>query len=362
MVHPHAARTGRAGPGGYTAADLDTSPFIVFYEVTRACDLVCKHCRACAQPKPHSNELSSENARALLGQLAEFPHKPLVVLSGGDPLKRSDIVDLLEHGTSLGLSMSMSPACTSLCTRTMMQQLKDAGLQRMAVSLDGADAATHDAFRGVEGSFDQAIRMIREARDIGLAVQVNTTVARHNVHQIDALAQLLDGSGIVLWSVFFLVPVGRGLREQRLAPPQYDQVFEKLFQHSQNRSFAIKTTEAPFYRRFVLQRHGDPQLGPHRAPLGINDGKGVMFISHVGDVQPSGFLAKRCGRFPAESVIDIYQKNPVFQALRDPDRLGGKCGRCEFRKVCGGSRARSFALTRDYLAEEPDCVYVPAGG
>lgn len=343
----------------YGVEDVHHSPFIVFYEVTRACDLACKHCRACAQPASHPHELTHYQSVALLDQLAQFPRKPLVVLSGGDPLKRDDTVELVQHGAQMGLGMSMSPACTALASKYLLTLLHKAGLQRVAISLDGADAPTHDAHRGVDGSFNEAIRMIRDCGAIGLPVQVNTTIAAHNVHQVDQIAERLASLGIAMWSVFFLVPVGRGLGEARIAPEQYEQVFARLYHHSRTQPFAVKTTEAPFYRRFVLQQGGDPQRGPHRAPLGINDGKGVMFVSHTGDVYPSGFLAKRCGRFPRESVVDVYQNHEVFTALRDPDRLKGKCGRCGFRQVCGGSRARAFALTRDYLAEEPDCVFQP---
>jgi AdoMet-dependent heme synthase len=354
--------------GGYGRGDFDHSPFVVFYELTQACDLACKHCRACAQPARASDELDPLQARQLLEQMASFPKPPMLVLTGGDPLKRPDVYDLVDHGVRLGLDVAMTPSATPLVTSDALSRLRAAGLHRLALSLDGADAATHDAFRGVPGSFGRTLAILAEARSIGLPLQVNTTLAASNVHQVDDLAELLKELGIVLWSVFFLVPVGRGEELERISPQQYEEVVERLWHHAQRQPFGIKTTEAPQYRRFVLRRQGDPQQNRHntssngrqRAPLGINDGRGVMFISHQGVIYPSGFLPVVCGRFPRDSVVDVYQQHPSFQSLRDANRLRGKCGRCEFRHVCGGSRARSFALTGDMLAAEPDCAYPPA--
>ncbi len=351
----------------YSRRDFDHSPFVIFYEVTQACDLTCQHCRACAQPRRAADELDALQARSLLEQMASFPRPPMLVLTGGDPLKRPDIYELVDHGVRLGLDVAMTPSATPLVTATALLRLRAAGLHRLALSLDGIDAATHDAFRGVPGSFDRTLAILSWARSVGLPLQVNTTIAKTNVHQIDPLAEMLAGQGIVLWSVFFLVPVGRGAQLERISPQQYEEVFERLWHHAQRQPFGIKTTEAPHYRRFVLQREGDPQRSrgvevvrqPQRAPLGINDGRGVMFVSHQGVMYPSGFLPVACGRFPRESIVDVYQHNHRFQALRDVNRLQGKCGHCEFRHVCGGSRARSYALTGELLAAEPDCTYSP---
>ena len=231
----------------------------------------------------------------------------------------------------------------------------------------------HDSFRGWTGSFARTLQMLDDARRLDLPVQVNTSITQRNFHQLDALAELLADKGIAMWSVFFLIPVGRGLQQQRIAPEQYEEAFEKLWQHAQRQPYAIKTTEAPHYRRFVLQRSGTPLAGPsgtrgaapgrmHRAPLGVWDGRGVMFVSHTGEVYPAGFLPLVCGRFPSDSVVTVYQSHPTFRALRTPDQFQGKCGICEYRYACGGSRARAYAVTGNPYESEPDCVYVPGGG
>lgn len=355
-------------PAPYTADDFGVSPFIVFYEVTRACDLVCAHCRACAQPNRHPHELDNEQSRRLITQFASFPKRPVLVFTGGDPMKRGDVFDLVTHAVGCGLSVAMTPSATPLMTPTAVRRLQEAGLSRLALSLDSSDASTHDAFRGVSGSFARTLEILAQARSIGLPIQVNTTITKRNVDQVDAMAGMLAGMGIALWSVFFLVPVGRGLAEQRIEPWQYEMVFEKLWNHAKAQPYAIKTTEAHHYRRYVLEKMGDPQHQPgelpkgriQRAPIGVNDGKGVFFVSHTGTVYPSGFMPLRCGKFPDESVVDIYQKSPLLRQLRDGDLLKGKCGACEYRALCGGSRARAYQLTQDPLAAEPDCAYIPA--
>jgi len=368
-------------PSTYQTADFARSPLMFYYEVTLACDLVCKHCRASAQEKPHPDELSTEQAKALLSQAATFPRRPTVVLTGGDPLKRHDLIELVRHAVDCGLEPVLTPSATPLATAEAFQRVREAGVRRLGISLDGADAPTHDAFRGWEGSFQRTLGMLRAARDLGLAVQVNTTVCGRNVQQLDAIADLLASYGIAMWAVFFLVPVGRGVQEESLSAEACEQVFERLFHHSRTQPYAVKTTEAPHYRRFVLQQGADPLAGPakppaagetpashprdavhargHRAPLGVIDGRGIMFVSHTGEIYPAGFLPLSCGRFPQDSVVRTYQSHPAFLALRDPDHFKGKCGVCEYRQVCGGSRARAYAVTGDPLESDPSCVYVP---
>jgi radical SAM protein len=355
----------------YSAADFATNPLMFYYEVTLACDLVCKHCRASAQENPADDELSTDRAKSLLDQIASFPRKPMLVLTGGDPLKRRDLFELIRHAASIGLHVALTPSATPLATFEAFELAKQSGIRGLGISLDGPDAATHDAFRGWEGSFQRTLRMLDDARRLDLPVQVNTSITRRNVNHIDAMADLLATYGIAMWSVFFLVPVGRGIEEERITPPEYETVFERLWHHAQRQPYAVKTTEAPHYRRYVLQHGGDPLAGPdrfeeggharRRAPLGIGDGKGIMFVNHAGEIYPAGFLPLKCGQFPDDSVVDVYQKHPIFLAVRDPDRFKGRCGICEYRYVCGGSRARAYAVTGDYLGTEPDCVYVPQG-
>jgi len=353
----------------YTADEFNRNPLMLYYEVTQACDLVCKHCRASAQETADPAELSTDQAKTLIDQAATFPRRPMMVMTGGDPLKRRDLFELIRHARSTGLHVALTPSATPLATAEAFERAKDSGVQALGISLDGVDAITHDAFRGWEGSFDRTMRMLADARRLGLPVQLNTTITRRNFHQIDAMAELLSEQGIAMWSVFFLVPVGRGVEEQRIAPEEYEIAFEKLWRHAQCQPYSIKTTEAPHYRRYVLQHGGDPLAGPghahggserpRRAPLGVGDGKGVMFISHVGEIYPAGFLPLCCGRFPQDSLVDVYQNHPTFRALRDPDHFKGRCGICEYRYACGGSRARAYAVTGDPLATEPDCVYIP---
>ena len=246
----------------YTADDFHHSPLMFYYEVTQACDLVCKHCRASAQSTADPTELATEQSKKLIDQVATFPHRPTMVMTGGDPLKRLDLFDLIRHAVSAGLQVALTPSATPLATREAFQRAKEAGVQALGISLDGVDAATHDAFRGWTGSFDRTLRMLDDARDLGLPVQVNTTITRRNFAQIDAIAEMLSGRGIAMWSAFFLIPVGRGVEEERIAPEEYEVAFERLWRHARQQPYAVKTTEAPHYRRYVLQHGGDPLAGP----------------------------------------------------------------------------------------------------
>jgi radical SAM protein len=352
-------------------SDLDSSPLIAFYELTRACDLVCKHCRASAQSLPSAFELSTEKSRRLIEQLTEFPRPPALVLTGGDPLKRADIFDLVAYAVKRRLEVAITPSATPLVTRDALARLRDAGIARMAISLDGADAVTHDAIRGVPGSYQRTMEIMADARSLAIPLQVNTVLTPDNVDQIERLADQLEQHGIVLWSLFFLVPVGRAAHSRRLTAGESEAVFERLWRQSQRRPYRIKTTEAPHYRRFVLQKLPKPnkaQAAEHLmtrqfsrlSALGINDGKGILFVSHLGLIYPSGFMPIYCGIFPRDYLVRVYQESPLFRALRDADQLQGKCRQCEFRNICGGSRARAFAVTGNPHAQEPDCAYIPA--
>ncbi len=343
---------------------FDHSPMLVFYELTQACDLVCQHCRACAQSRSDPAELKTADSKRLIEQLTRFPEPPMLILTGGDPLKRSDIFELVEYAIECGLEVSITPSATPLVTRQAIRRLRDAGISRLAISIDGADAQTHDANRGVVGSFHRSLEILNDARELGVETQINTTLTPANLDQIDSMAERFAEFEIALWSVFFLIPVGRAGLMPRLDADQCEQAFARLWAQSKQQGYMIKSTEAPHYRRYAIQ-HQMPKHGDHVArpqafiPAGVNDGKGVMFVSHTGLIHPTGFLPVVCGVFPLQSVVDVYQKSGIFRALRDADRLEGKCGRCEFHNVCGGSRARAYAVTGNMFAQEPDCSYVP---
>lgn len=366
----------------YDNTNFDERPFVAIWETTQACDLACVHCRACAQPSRNELELSTVEAKRLIDEIAEM-QVPVFVLTGGDPLKRPDTFELVKYASDHKVRISLTPSATPLLTRESIVRLKECGLARLAVSLDGPTAAIHDAFRRVPGSYEWTINAVRWAREIDLPVQVNTTITPHNLAMLDDVIALLERLDITMWSVFFLVPTGRGSGIDLISAEEFEQVFEILYRTSQRVLFDIKSTEAQHYRRYLLQRRIEtrrfgqepaqtysriPQFsqipigtetpdGIGRAPRGINDGKGFVFISHVGEVYPSGFLPVSGGNVRTQSLADIYRNSPLFLSLRDSKNLEGKCGVCEYREICGGSRARSYAMTGNMFAEEPCCVY-----
>jgi radical SAM protein len=337
---------------------------LVIWEMTQACDLSCIHCRAKARTKRHPLELSTAEAFHLIDQIAQM-RVPRFALTGGDPLKRPDLMPIVQYACRRGVPTSLTPSATPLLTRDAIFQLKSVGLTRVALSLDGSTAELHDGFRRVTGAYKQTLDAVRWCHEAGLPVQVNTTVSQYNVADLDNMIQLLTSLRIVLWSVFFLVPTGRGQSAALLNSDEHEAVFAKLYHASKHVKFHIKTTEGQHYRRYVLQqkaRQPDARTEEEligRAPRGVNDGNGFMFISHTGEVYPSGFLPLSAGNVLREPLADIYQNSRLFQSLRDSSQLKGRCGRCEFRDVCGGSRARAFAVSGDPLSEEPCCAYAP---
>ncbi|SFR85092.1 radical SAM protein, BA_1875 family [Halomicrobium zhouii] len=350
-------------------ADTAERPLVLIWEVTQACELTCEHCRADAQPARHPDELTTAEGKQLLDDVSEFGEGQLVVLSGGDPMKRPDLVELVDYGTDRGLSMTLTPSGTDELTADAIDDLADAGLRRMAVSLDGATADSHDAFRGESGSFEQTLRAARDAADAGLPLQINSTVCAQTIEELPAVADLVEEMGAVLWSVFFLVPVGRGAVLDPISPERAERVMEWLQDVSDERPFGVKTTEAPHYRRVGIQQrreagegegNGGADPGTKRR-AGIVAGDGFAFVSHTGEVFPSGFLPKPAGNVRQDDVVDVYRNSDLFTSLRNRNQLKGKCGACEFRHVCGGSRSRAFATTGDPLASDPLCEYVPEG-
>lgn len=345
---------------------FDHAPFILFWETTQACDLVCEHCRACAQPTRSPDELTTAEGKALLDD-AKAMGCPLVVLTGGDPAKRSDLVELVRHGSDIGLRMALTPSATPLVTEELLIELKNAGLSRVAISLDGATAEAHDRFRGFEGSFRRTFEILEQARRVGLTTQVNTTITKYNEHELETIAGLLEALDITLWAVFFVVPTGRASAADLIDPEVVEEVMHRLADIGERAPFDIKTTAAPHYRRVLLERKVaraevkgiDDGIG--RAPRGVNDGQGIAFVSRSGEIFPSGFLPVACGNVSREGLAATYRDHPLFAQLRDPDRLEGKCGACPFRHVCGGSRARALAVYGSVTAEDPACSYRPKG-
>ncbi|OYR51635.1 radical SAM/SPASM domain-containing protein [Halorubrum sp. Ea1] len=338
--------------------DVDRRPFVLIWEVTQACGLACRHCRADAKPERHPDELTTAEGKRLLDDAAEFGDGQLVVLSGGDPLAREDLTELISHGDDLGHRMTLTPSGTASLTPDRVEALAEAGVQRMAVSLDGATRESHDRFRG-ERSFGDTVTAVRAAREDGLPLQINTTVCAETVEELPAIRDRVRDLGAVLWSVFFLVPVGRGRILDPISPERAEAVMEWLHDVAEAERFGVKTTEAPFYRRVGLQRDGD-DAGVRRRG-GITAGRGFAFVSHTGETYPSGFLPKSAGNVRDRSVVDIYRNSGLFESLREPDQFAGKCGACEFRRVCGGSRSRAFAATGDPTGSDPLCPYVPEG-
>jgi AdoMet-dependent heme synthase len=365
------------------ALDFDQTPFLAIWEVTQSCDLACKHCRAAAQPFAHPDELTTAEGKALIDQIAEMG-VPVFVLTGGDPLKRKDVFELIRYAAEKGVRVAVTPSATPLLTREAIFRFKEAGLVRLGISLDGSTPEIHDAFRGLPGAWAKTIQAIEWANQAGIPIQVHSTISRHNVNDLDNLCALFEKLAIVMWNVFFLVPVGRGQIADLLTGAEFEQVFGRIYELSQRVSFQIKTTEAMHYRRYLLQHNlEDRRIGhahPHGAPGGyeaglplsdtqtrtagwttrrVNDGKGFVFISHLGNVYPSGFLPINAGSIKRKLLGEIYRNAPIFKALRNTSRLEGKCGACEYKEICGGSRARAYALTGDPLAEEPCCIYQP---
>lgn len=356
--------------------DFGQAPLVVIWEITRACALACRHCRADAVVRRHPDELSFAEGCRLMDQVRELG-SPIFVLTGGDPMLRPDFNDLIRYGTSIGLRVSASPSGTRLVTREALEQAAACGLKRVQFSLDGATPASHDGFRRVRGSFEWTMNGLRYAREAGLEVQVATTVSRYNVGELEQIAGLVAANGCTLWSVFFLVPVGRGQIGDMVSAEEAEQVLHWLYDLSGRAPFAIKTTEAPFFRRVVRQRSGAGPEAPlpagsragapapglampgRIASFGVNDGNGFAFIDHLGEVYPSGFLPVSAGNVRQQPLAWLYRESPLFRQLRDPDLLKGKCGACEFRRVCGGSRARAYAMTGDYLESDPACAYLP---
>jgi radical SAM protein len=343
------------------------APARVYWELTRACDLVCRHCRAEAQPERSPDELTTEECRAILHELAAAKPPPHVVLTGGDPLKRPDLLDLVREGVRLGLGVSVAPSATTGLTCEIVHELKAAGVEAMSLSLDGSSAARHDAVRGVLGCFGWTLVAAQRITAAGIPLQINTLVTRETDRDLEDIARLVARLGATRWSLFFLIGVGRGRVLTPLEPREAEWRLEWLARNAPSWPFTATTTEAPHFRRVAIQHaRAEGRTGEEiaRSPLargfGMRDGNGIMFIAANGDVTPSGFLPLVTGNVRRTSPLMLYRDDVVFQALRTPEAFRGRCGVCTFHGVCGGSRARAWAATGDVLGEDPLCAWEPA--
>jgi radical SAM protein len=374
------------------SADRNERPFMIIWETTQACDLACRHCRAEAQPELDPNSLTFGEAKRLLDQAQSFGKpSPIFIFTGGDPFKRTDLFDLVSYASEIGLAAAVSPSGTPLLNRENLVKLKAAGAKAISLSIDASTAERHDDFRQVPGSFALTVNGWQIAREIGLKLQVNTTVTRYNLTDLAQLFRLVQTLGAMTWSLFFLVPTGRGLESDEIGPTEYEAVMHFLYDVS--KYISAKPTEGHHYKRVVLQRSileekglpleeyialhpiyyqlkaelaqivAENELKPRptirRTPMHINAGNGFVFISHLGDVYPSGFMPVKAGNVREQSLVEVYRNASLFQALRDPSQLEGRCGFCEFSGVCGGSRSRAYAMTGNPMAEEPFCTYEP---
>ncbi len=374
--------------------DITKKPFIVFWELTRACMLACKHCRAKAQKKRHPDELTTEEAYKVVDQLREFGEPyPLLVITGGDPLMRDDVFDIIEYASKSGIRTAIAFSGTKLATKQRLEKLKEAGVARIAISLDGSTSEIHDYFRGVTGTFETSLEILEMAKEIGISRQINTTVTTFNMLDLPNIMKIGIDYEIALWDVFFIVPTGRAKVEYMPSSQEFEDVLNFLYDVSKLTPLNVKSSAATHLRRVEQMRdkgiydlprgelyyklrskldgfeakpkeivsgaYGRSLADGIRRMMGITDGRGMFFISHIGEVYPSGFLPIQAGNVREKSLKEIYMNSKIFVELKNPDMLKGKCGICEYRRICGGSRARAYAMTGDYLAEEPRCIYIP---
>lgn len=360
--------------------DLARRPILVFWETTRACELACRHCRASAIPHPLPGELSTEEGERFLASLTGFgrPH-PVLVLTGGDVLMRADLPRLASLARALGLPVAVSPSVTPRLQSSHLAPLRRAGVKVASLSLDGAGPATHEGLRGVDGHFQATLEALRLLRAQGFTVQVNTVVRPENVEELPEIAALVQEAGASIWEVFFLIRVGRGLQLADLTPAENEDVCHFLVDASRY-GFIVRTVEAPFFRRVVAWRQeerpcetgplyhrlverlhrllGPPRTTSRAQTKGTRDGKGIVFVGHDGQVYPAGFLPLAIGNVREHDLVDLYRDDPVLQEIRAA-RFKGRCGACEYADLCGGSRARAYAVSGDPLGEDPACLYVP---
>lgn len=349
--------------------DYSRTPLNIYWEMSQACALACRHCRAAAMPHAHPGQLSHEESLAFLRQIPEFGDPlPTLILTGGDPLERPDLLPLVDEARRLGIDVSITPAATAALTREVVRTLAGHGVTGLGLSLDGSTAQRHDAIRGVEGTFDRTLAAIAWAAECGLPLQVNTLVTAETAPDIPAVYELLEPLGLSRWSLFFLISVGRGTVLEPLSAEAGEELMRWVYRASTDAPFVMATTEAPSYRRVAMEVMRTEGLTPEQIrrsrtarSFGVRDGHGIMFVSHLGEICPAGFLPLSAGNVRTDHLVDVYRDHPLFQSLHDPRRLGGRCHHCRYQQPCGGSRARAFAAFGDPLAEDPFCTYVPTG-
>ncbi len=336
----------------------------VYWEITRACALACRHCRAEAVPAADPMQLSFDEGVALLRQIREFGDpQPQLILTGGDPLARPDLFGLIDEARKLGISVSITPAATPALTRDVLVRLKQHSVEGLGLSLDGATAGRHDSIRGVPGTFDRTVQAMRWAQELEMPLQVNTLVAAETADDLPAIYQLLKSFRVARWSLFFLISVGRGKVLQPLSPEEGEQLMGWIHETSRSAPFVVATTEAPSYRRVALERMRSEGLTADQIKgsnayrgFGIRDGHGIVFVSHTGEICPAGFLPLVVGNVRQDRIAEVYRNAPVFKSLHDPTTFEGRCGRCQYHTLCGGSRARAFEATGNVLASDPFCT------
>jgi radical SAM protein len=357
----HASATHHA-PRNYAQTPLN-----VYWEMTQACALACRHCRMEAMPSADPMELTFDESIDFLEQIPAFGEPmPHLILTGGDPLARSDLFELIDEARRLGIGVSITPAATPALTRGVLARLKKQSVEGLGLSLDGSTQDRHDSIRGVSGTFDRTIQAMRWAQELGIPLQVNTLVSVEAAGDLPAIYELLKPLGVARWSLFFLISVGRGKVLQPLSPDDAETLMAWVYKISSEAPFIVATTEAPSYRRVAVgQMRAQGKTGEQikRSPaargFGIRDGHGIVFVSHTGDICPAGFLPLAAGNVRTDRLVDVYRDSRLFRSLHDPAQFDGSCGVCEFHSLCGGSRARAFAATGNPLASDPLCTHGP---
>lgn len=339
---------------------------IIAWEVTRSCNLACKHCRGEAHPEPYDGELTTPEAMALIDSFSATGN-PIIIFTGGEPMMRPDIYQLIEYASGRGLTCAFAPNGT-LITPETARLIKNCGVERCSISIDGSDAASHDSFRGIPGAFDASLRGIEYLKQAGVPFQINTTVTRDNLDNFKNIFNLCERIGAAAWHIFLLVPMGRAARlaDQVISAEEYEAVLHWLYEFRKSTSMSLKATCAPHYYRIMRQKARaekikvSPQtFGMDAMTKGCLGGTGFCFISHTGQVQPCGYLELNCGNVREQPFPEIWQHSEIFRNLRDQGQYEGKCGYCEYHKVCGGCRARAYSMGGNYLREEPLCLYKP---